>query len=104
MCCFRMHGRGRMSVHLCDEKSSDHFDNPSRHTAYSEPRWGPAQMGCTRNVGILSPLVNESPGEESSWQTRRRVPQRGEVIGKRVCVRTTADNKDLSSLLQVFSF
>lgn len=45
----------------------------------SDPLWDPTQMGCTRHVGILSLLVSEFPGEESSWQTQRHVPHHGEV-------------------------
>ena len=77
-----MSSDGMKSIHLFDEKSSKHFFfyNPGRrHTERSDPVWDPPQMSCSRHVCILSLLVNEFAGEESSWQTQCRVPQHGEV-------------------------
>lgn len=103
MTCFCMSSDGRKSIHLFDEKSSNHFYNPGRLTECSDPVWDPPQMG--RAGRVSSVLVTKFAGEEST----RLVRQRREVkqIQKESLHKTTAafalHNKVLSSLLQVAS-
>lgn len=66
MTCFHMSSDGRKSIHLFDEKSSNHSDNPGRHTECSDPVWAPPQMGMRASCCRLQ--EEESSKHPHRWK------------------------------------